>query len=158
MTGYYDYVRGEGWDPALLAHQHLPVSLFPAQVLSWGAIALTDVRVIGARVPSTALIADQQAAMVAHGALGRGEWKATFGTSGVLMAGTGDTPHAIHATMPAEVLAFAGGRKHFCVEGMVITAGSLIDWLCGSLGLFESPGAMLRSISKSGNIRISRPP
>ena len=30
--------------------------------------------------------------MVAHGALGRGDWKATYGTSGVLMAGTGDVP------------------------------------------------------------------
>lgn len=157
MTGYYDYARGAGWDAALLAHQHLPASLFPVQVSSWGAIALTDVRVIGACVPITALIADQQAAMVAHGALGCGEWKATFGTSGVLMAGTGDTPQTIHASMPAEALAFAGGRQRYCVEGMVITAGSLIDWLCGSLGLFASPAAMdtaAASIKHPGDVVV----
>ena len=157
MTGYYDYARGAGWDAALLAHQHLPASLFPLQVLSWGAIALTDARVIGARVPITALIADQQAAMVAHGALRRGEWKATYGTSGVLMAGTGDRPQAIHATMPPEALAFAGGHNRFCIEGMVISTGSLIDWLCGSLGLFASPGAMetaAASIKHPGDVVV----
>ncbi|MBW8297303.1 FGGY family carbohydrate kinase [Sphingopyxis sp.] len=142
LTGYYDYANGAGWDTALLAHQRLPAAMFPAQVASWGAIAQSAPAVLGARVPITALIADQEAAMVAHGALGRGEWKATYGTSGVLMAGTGDAPQAIHNSMPAEALVFVGGRSRFCVEGMVITAGSLIEWLCNGLGLFASPAAM----------------
>lgn len=142
LTGYFDYANGSGWGAALLAHQRLPASLFPAQAESWGAIAESDPAVLGARVPITALIADQAAAMVAHGSLGRGDWKATYGTSGVLMAGTGDAPETIHKTMPAQALAFAGGKPRFCVEGMVITTGSMIEWLCGGLGLFASPAAM----------------
>lgn len=142
LTGYYDQARGTGWDEALLAHQRLPVTLFPAQVESWGAIAESDPAVLGVRVPITALIADQEVAMVAHGALGRGDWKATYGTSGVLMAGTGDAPLRIHRTMPPEALARVDGELRFCVEGMVITTGSLLDWLCNGLGLFASPGEM----------------
>ena len=153
MTGYYDYATGGGWDAALLAHQRLPASMFPAQVESWGAIAESKPTVFGARVPITALVADQQAAMVAHGALKRGEWKATYGTSGVLMAGTGEAPETIHASMPAEALAFAGGRPHFCVEGMVITTGSMIEWLCGGLGLFASPTAMEAAAASAGDAR-----
>ena len=38
-TGYYDYACGAGWDEALLAHQQLPASLFPAQVASWALSA-----------------------------------------------------------------------------------------------------------------------
>lgn len=157
LTGYYDFARGSGWDAALLAHQRLPASLFPAQVESWGTIAETDPAVLGARVPITALIADQEAAMVAHGALERGDWKATYGTSGVLMAGTGDAPQEVHKSMPAEALAFAGGKRRFCVEGMVNTTGSLIEWLCDGLGLFASPAAMeaaAASVSTAGNVVV----
>ena len=157
LTGYYDYAKGSGWDAALLAHQRLPAAMFPTQVESWGSIAESDPAVLGARVRITALIADQEAAMVAHGALGRGDWKATYGTSGVLMAGTGDVPETIHNSMPAEALAFAGGKARFCVEGMVITTGSLIEWLCGGLGLFASPAAMeaaAASVADAGQVVV----
>ena len=157
MTGYFDYARGGGWDPALLAHQQLPTSLFPTQVDSWGPIAMSDAGVMGAAVPITALLADQQAGMVAHAALANGDWKATYGTSGVLMAGTGAEPLMIHESMPAEALAFVGGKQLYCLEGMVITAGSLIEWMCGSLGLFASPKAMeaaAASVANAGNVVV----
>lgn len=157
LTGYYDYAAGAGWDAALLAHQRLPATMFPTQAESWGAIAESDPTVLGARVPITALIADQEAAMVAHGALERGGWKATYGTSGVLMAGTGDAPQEIHKSMPAEALAVAGGKPRFCVEGMVITTGSMIEWLCGGLGLFASPAALeaaAASVGDAGNVVV----
>lgn len=157
MTGYFDYARGGGWDAALLAHQGLPASMFPTQVDAWGPIAHSDDRVMGARVPITALIADQQAGMVAHAALAPGDWKATYGTSGVLMAGTGAEPLTIHSSMPAEALAFAGGQQRYCTEGMVITTGSLIEWMCGSLGLFASPAAMeaaAASVSSAGRVVV----
>lgn len=142
LTGYFDYVRGAGWDTLLLAHQDLPGAMFPEQVNTWGPIAETD-----AGVPITAVIADQQASMVAHGTLGRGEWKATYGTSGVLMAGTGDAAVAIHSSMPAQALAFTGEKRRYCIEGMVISTGSVIEWLCGSLGLFASPAAMEAAVA-----------
>ncbi|MGN6496403.1 MAG: FGGY family carbohydrate kinase [Tsuneonella sp.] len=145
LTGYYDFAAGHGWDAALLAHQGLPAAMFPAQVASWGPVAQTDAAAVGAKVPITALIADQQAALVAHGALSRGDWAATYGTSGVLMACTGGTPEGVHRSMPPEVLAAADGGMRFCVEGMVITAGSLIEWLCGGLGLFASPAELERA-------------
>ena len=157
ITGYYDYMQGVGWDSALLGHQHLSPDLFPAQVESWGAIAESNPAVLGGRVPITALIADQQAAMVAHGALGRGAWKATYGTSGVLMAGTGEAPESIHSSMPAEALVFAGGKPRFCIEGMVITTGSMIEWLCDGLGLFASPAALeiaAASVADAGNVFV----
>jgi glycerol kinase len=133
--------------------------MFPALVESWGPIARTAPGVLGAVVPITALIADQQAGMVAHGALERGAWKVTYGTSGVLMANTGDQPMAPHFSMPAEALAFAGGERLFCIEGMVITAGSLVEWMCGALGLFASPSvleAAAASVADSGGV-IVRP-
>lgn len=157
MSGYFDYDRGGGWNEALLAHQNLPETLFAAQVDSYGHIAETDPAVFGARVPVSAVIADQQAGMIAHGAFAHGAWKATYGTSGVLMVGTGDQPLSPHWTMPPQALVFAGGERLFCVEGMVITTGSLLEWLCHPMGLFDSPAAIdraARSVPDTGGVTV----
>lgn len=157
MTGYLDYATPNGWDGRLLAHQQLPEQLFPRIVDSWGDIATTDREVMGGRVPITAVIADQNAGMVAHAALAAGDWKVSYGTSAVLMAGTGGTPMAPHPSMPAELLAKADGLSRYCFEGMVISAGSFIEWLCGTLGLFASPAAMeaaARSVPDSKGVKV----
>jgi len=157
MTGYLDYAGGKGWNDALLAHQGLPRSLFPTLVDSWGSIATTTASELGASVPICAVIADQQAGMIAHAASSKGAWKATYGTSAVLMAATGSEPMMPHRSMPAEALASVGGMTRYCLEGMVITAGSLLDWMSGPLGLFASPEAMeaaARSVSDTGGAQV----
>ncbi|MDP9412951.1 MAG: FGGY-family carbohydrate kinase [Pseudomonadota bacterium] len=157
MTGYLNYAVGRGWNDALLAHQALPLGLFPTIVDSWGAIATTAVSEFGAAVPIRAVMADQQAGMIAHGALAKGAWKTTYGTSAVLMAATGAEPMMPHRSMPAEALTSVGGGTRYCLEGMVITAGSLVDWMSDPLGLFASPTAMeaaARSVADTGGAHV----
>ena len=137
LTGYLDFATTTGWNEALLAYQRLPATMFPRLTDSWGTIARTR-----GGVPIAAVLADQQAGMVAHGALAAGAWKATYGTSAVVMVATGDTPASPHPTMPPEALYRAGGTTRFCVEGMVVSAGSLLEWLCG-LGLFADVPALV---------------
>jgi len=98
--------------------------------------------VLGAAVPITAVIADQQAGLVAHAALDAGGWKATYGTSGVVMASTGATPLQPHRTMPPEAAARREGKALYCVEGMIVSTGTAVDWLCSRLGLFDSPAEL----------------
>ena len=76
-------------------------------------------------------------------ALRPGTWKATFGTSGVIIASTGEIPASPMPTLPPEALAGLGGKAFFCVEGMIITAGAAIDWVAQGLSLFPSTGALL---------------
>ena len=157
MTGYLNYAGGTGWNDALLAHQALPRSLFPNIVDSWGALATTAASQLGAAVPIRAIMADQQAGMISHGAPAKGAWKATYGTSAVVMAATGADPMMPHRSMPAEVLMSVGGDTRYCLEGMVITAGSLVDWMSGPLGLFASSEAMeaaARSVSDTGGAQV----
>ena len=154
MTGYLDHQAG-GWNHALLAHQGLPKALFPAIVDSWGQLGTTSA--LGCAVPLGAVIADQQAGLLAHDALGSGAYKVTYGTSAVLMASTGAVPASPHPTMPVEALGSVGGQTRFCVEGMVISAGSFIEWACGGLCLFESPAALAAaaaSVADSGGVHI----
>jgi glycerol kinase len=150
VSGYMDFQRFPAWHAGLMAAQRLPESLFPRVVESWGPIA--EASGPGGGIPITALLADQQAGMFAHGWPGRGAWKATYGTSAVLMVGMGPEPTSPHPTLPVMALAAGEGEMLFCFEGMVITAGAFIDWLCG-LGLFASPAdlqAAAESVTGSG--------
>lgn len=142
MTGCFDYKGQDGWDTALIAFLGLREDIFPRLVDSWGPLAMASAAVVGAEVPITAVIADQQAGLVAHAALDAGGWKATYGTSGVVMASTGEAPLQPHRTMPPEAAARREGRRLYCVEGMVISTGTAVDWLCSGLGLFAGPAEL----------------
>ena len=143
LTGYLDFAAPTGWNAALLAFQGLPDAFLPRIVDSWGPSAQTTPDLFGRAIPITAVIADQQAGMIAHNALGEGAWKATYGTSAVLMASLGAAPAMIHRAMPPEALLRADGVPAFCAEGMVISAGAFLEWLCGPMRMFDSPAALV---------------
>ncbi len=126
-TGYFDLFKGT-WNTALIAHQGLGDLAFPRMVDTQGVMGHTDVSVFGARVPIAADIADQQSALIAHGEAA-GTAKVTFGTSATLNLSTGSELVFKSMTAPPFVLSASGGETLFCLEGMVLSAGSALDWM-----------------------------
>jgi len=128
-SGYLD-LASLGWNAALIAHQGLDERMFPRLVDTFGLIALTDPSVLGGAVPITADIADQQAALIAHGGgeIG-GTAKVTYGTSATLDVATGADLIFKSLAVPPFILSSVAGRTLFCLEGMVISAGAALDWL-----------------------------
>ena len=147
LSGYYNFAGA--WNEQVMAWQGLTEAMFPRIVDSCGPMAVCDKVVFGAATPITALIGDQQAGFFAHGGVSGGTWKATFGTSGVIIASTGEAPASPMPTLPPEALAGLGGKAFFCVEGMIITAGAAIDWVAKGLDLFPSTGALLAAAEAS---------
>jgi glycerol kinase len=148
-TGYFNPV-GRCWNEALIAHQRLDPAMFPRLVDTWGQIATAGVGVFGARIPITADIADQQSALIAHG----GGAKITFGTSATLDVGTGEAFVYKSPTAPPFIVSQVAGVTQFCVEGMVLSAGSALDWARSAFGLggHESFEALAASVADSGDV------
>lgn len=143
VSGYSDFFQaGASWNTALLERQQIPAGIFPSILDSTGMFGMTSPLVLGSAVPIGAILADQQCALFAHNGLEAGGWKAALGTSGVIIAATGAMPSTPHHTMPPQALARMAGETRFCVEGMVITAGVLLEYLSRTLGLFDSPSAL----------------
>lgn len=132
-TGYLDLTT-MAWNEPLIAAQGLDPESFPRLVDTWGEIAVADPRAIGRAVPIAADVADQQAALIAHGGA-PGAVKATFGTAAALDLATGAELVLRDASAPPFVVSSAGGETQFCIEGMVYTAGAALDWMGGLLGL-----------------------
>lgn len=125
--GYLD-LGSFGWSQSLIGLQGLDEAIFPRLVDSWGTLAHTARRALGATVPIGADLADQQAALIGHAAEAAGAGKVTYGTSATLDVSTGAQFSYLGPGLPPFVLSSVAGETRFCVEGMVIAAGSALDW------------------------------
>jgi glycerol kinase len=117
-----------GWNERLIAHQGLDPAAFPALVDTWGEMGVTDPRVFGAAVPICADIADQQSALIAHGEA-PGTAKITWGTSATFDLATGGQFMFPGPATPPLLVSSVDGDTRWCVEGMILSAGSALDWL-----------------------------
>jgi glycerol kinase len=155
-TCYLDLTTMRDWNPRVLEIQQLPIGIFPDLCDTYGELGHTAKSWLGAEIPLGAIVADQQCGMFAHGALRAGDWKASYGTSATLMVATGETP-CLAAGLTTMLQASHAGRISFAVEGMIVSAGSLLDWLVRDLGLFDSVEGLTRaalSVDHSGGVAI----
>ena len=152
-TGYYDYLTEWKWDERLMEVQELDPSIFPQVVDTAGIMGLTSSKVFGAEIPMGAIVGDQQSAAYAQGCFNPGDGKVTFGTSATCNVNTGKELKLAAGSYPL-VLWRRGENKIYCLEGMVITAGAVFDWLSG-LGVMKSAEAtadMASSVSDSHGV------
>ncbi|MCP3984429.1 MAG: glycerol kinase [bacterium] len=136
-TCYLDLSTLRDWNEATIEFQGLPLGLFPTLCDTYGQLGHTATSAFGAEVPLGAIVADQQCGMFAHDAWEAGDWKASYGTSATLMVSTGETLTLPPGLTPM-LQAAHGGRTLFAAEGMVLSAGALLDWLVQGFGLFTS--------------------
>ena len=132
--GYLDLATLD-WNDRLLELQGLDRGMLPKLTDTWGSLGVTTAKAVGAAVPISADIADQQAALIGQGCEAPGEAKVSYGTSATLDASTGGAFLYPGPTVPPFVLSSTGGETRFCLEGMVYSAGSALDWLRSEFGL-----------------------
>lgn len=116
-----------GWSPAALDIFGLGDERLPTVVDAAGAFGTTTA--FGGELPLTGLLVDQQAALLAQGALEPGTAKCTYGTGAFLLAQTGHTPRRGSTGLVSCVAWRLGGRTSYCLDGQVYTAASAVRWL-----------------------------
>ncbi|MCB8877485.1 FGGY family carbohydrate kinase [Acidisoma silvae] len=117
-----------GWAPDLLDVFGLGREKMPA-VLASDTIASTT-RAFGDRdIPVGGLVVDQQAALLAEHCLQPGDAKCTFGTGAFLLAHAGENPQPPQSGLAASVAWEVRGKRSFCLDGQIYTAGSAVRWL-----------------------------
>jgi len=125
------------WDPVVLERLRIPVAMLPRIVDSSGTVG--EAAALLGRPPICGIVGDQQASLVGQGCILPGMAKATFGTGGMLDLCTGsDRPIAsrrgAHGTFP--IVAWQRhGTPVFGVEGIMLSAGTCIEWLRDDIGL-----------------------
>jgi glycerol kinase len=112
----------------------------------WGDVAL----------PLRARVCDQQAALAGAGCVRPGLVKATYGTGVFVLAHTGTAVPDAAGLLPTVAWQVAG-RTEYALDGGVFTAGALLEWLTGTLGLAADPAALTAlaaTVPDAGGVRV----
>jgi glycerol kinase len=131
---------GSGWSSGPLESLRIPSSMLPTVVDSSGVVA-TATALPGAP-PITALVGDQQASMLGQACVRPGPAKITFGTGGMLDMVLGPDRPAFETrgnggTFP--IIAWRlGGIDTWGLEGIMLAAGTNVEWLRDDLGILET--------------------
>jgi len=138
---------GRDWDDELLAAFSLRREWLPALGPSFGSLGELRCERWPVAVPLCAQLVDQQSALAGSGAIGPGELKATYGTGVFVLAHT-EAPGSPAGLLPT--IAWAApdregrvGAIAHALDGGVFSAGSLLDWLAGGLGLAADAAALM---------------
>jgi glycerol kinase len=134
------------WDEEILRMMHVPAAMLPEIRSSSGDYGEVEGEVLGRRIPIAGVAGDQQAALLGHAALGRGEVKSTFGTGAFVLMNTGSS--IVRSRNLLSTVAWTVGRRiTYAMEGSILAAGSSIRWLVEGLGLASSVGEAERLAS-----------
>ncbi|KAH8303834.1 hypothetical protein KR018_008993 [Drosophila ironensis] len=127
------------WDDSLLKFFGLPKSILP-QICSsaehFGYIAMGSL----AGRSITAVLGDQQAALVGQQCLAKGQAKATYGTGCFLLYNTGhNIVHSTHGLLTTVAYQLGpSATPHYALEGSVSIAGAAFTWLRDNMGIIHS--------------------
>jgi glycerol kinase len=170
---------GRDWDEQLLRAFGLQRQWLPPIRPSFGALGVLRSERWPVCVPLTAQLVDQQAALAGSGAVRPGELKATYGTGVFVLGRTRDAARApgllptvawagpgatqpgpgeaqpAHGSQgardePAATREADAWEVAYALDGGVFSAGSLLDWLAGGLGLADSAGELARAAAGAG--------
>jgi len=125
------------WDQQLLdffgVSSHILPEIQPSSG-DFGLISKGDL--VG--VPILGMIGDQQAALLGHGCISKGEAKNTYGTGCFLLYNTGsDVVESKHGLLTTVAYQQAGQPPSYALEGSVAVAGSAVRWLRDNLGMIS---------------------
>lgn len=139
------------WEPRLISAFGLTREFLPAVVPSVGRLGAVEAA--GRRIPVTAMLGDQQAAMLGLGLETVNSAALNYGTGAFLLVNTGNKPLKVRGLLNSVGWQQGKGRSNLCyfTESTVNSAGTALEWLRQKFGLFEDIGQVDAMCRKSGH-------
>lgn len=127
-------LRGLNWSESLCEATGIPMEALPKILPTSGVFGVTDPDLIGAEIPITGVIADQQSSLFGHQARRPGDVKATFGTSGVVCLNLGQEVRMVDGLVTSVAWSHPSGNGAvYEIEASAFHSGSTINWLSSRL-------------------------
>lgn len=126
------------WDEELLEAFNIPAQLLPKIVSSDCYVANTAPGLLGAEIPITGILGDQQSALFGQSCFEVGTAKNTYGTGCFMLFNTGNEVRKSHNQLLSTLAWKCQDQSHFALEGSVFMAGAIVQWLRDGLGIIRS--------------------
>ncbi|AFY35818.1 glycerol kinase GlpK [Calothrix sp. PCC 7507] len=148
------------WDENLLDLFQIPAHILPQIHPSLGKFGVTDAAVLGASIPITAILGDQQAALFGHGCDRPGLMKCTYGTGSFLVAHTGNEVVRSQQQLISTVAWTQEQQSSkldvgYALEGSMFTSGACIQWLRDGIKLITTAAeteSMANQVPDNGGV------
>jgi len=153
-TMLFDLASGD-WHNDLLEVLDIPRCLLPEVLPSSGRFGVAREELLGAAVPVTGIIGDQQAALFGQMCTRPGMAKTTYGTGCFLLANTGEQIVRSENRLLATVAWQIGDRLTYALEGSVFVGGAAVQWLRDGLGIISDSAeveALAASVESSEGV------
>jgi len=153
-TLLFDLASGD-WHDDLLAVFDIPRPLLPEVLPSSGPFGETRAELLGAAVPVTGIIGDQQAALFGQMCTRPGMAKTTYGTGCFLLANTGEQIVRSENRLLTTVAWQIGDDLTYALEGSVFVGGAAVQWLRDGLGIINDSAeveALAASVESSEGV------
>jgi len=129
-----------GWRTDVLDAFAIPEKILPTIVDSAGVVGVASA--LPGAPPIASLVGDQQASLIGQGCIRPGRAKITFGTGGMLDvctdAGAPEVANRnANGTFPLPLWSI-DGELGWGVEGIMLSAGTNVEWLRDDLGLIDT--------------------
>ena len=126
------------WDPELMDLFGVPAGMMPEVRNCSEIYGYAKAEYFGGPVPIAGAAGDQQSALFGQKCFQSGSVKNTYGTGGFLLMNTGDTPIRSEHGLVSTIAWGIGGKITYALEGSVMIAGAVIQWLRDELHLIDS--------------------
>ncbi|MGN6783036.1 MAG: glycerol kinase GlpK, partial [Marmoricola sp.] len=147
------------WDDELLAMFGVPRQMLPeirpsSDPRLYGHTTATGP--VGAVIPLSASLGDQQAAMVGQVCLAPGEAKNTYGTGNFLLLNTGtELVRSKNGLLSTVCYQFGDQPPAYALEGSIAVTGSAVQWLRDQLGIISGAAqseSLAREVADNGGV------
>ncbi len=130
-------LQNQSWDEELLELFDIPKSVLPKIIQSDHYVANTAEGLLGATIPITGVLGDQQSALFGQSCFEVGTAKNTYGTGCFMLFNTGHEVQYSQNKLLSTLAWQAQGQTTYALEGSVFMAGAIVQWLRDSLGIIQ---------------------
>lgn len=134
-TGLFN-TKTETWDIKILEELDIPMSILPKVVKSNHNFGVLNENILGKKIPINSILGDQQSSLYGHKNNEETEIKCTFGTGGFLLIDTAEKRYNFNQNFLSTISNKIGKKSNHALEGTILSAGSLIEWL-KSIDIFQ---------------------
>ncbi len=143
------------WDSKLFEILDIDENIMPEVLPSSGILAITDMEVLGEKIPIAGDAGDQQAALFGQCCFRPGMAKNTYGTCLALMMNIGRNPKLSKHGLLTDLAWQIGDKVEYSLEGLIFIGGATIQWLRDGLKIIDDVSQtdmMARKVPDTGNL------
>ncbi|NNH88677.1 glycerol kinase GlpK [Acinetobacter terrae] len=131
-------LQTQTWDEELLKLFNIPHSVLPKIISSDRYVADTATGLLGANIPITGILGDQQSALFGQSCFDVGTAKNTYGTGCFMLFNTGHQVQFSQNKLLNTLAWQCQDQTTYALEGSVFMAGAIVQWLRDGLGIIQN--------------------